>query len=80
MNFFPVSLKENVIASKAWQSHVSVIARNKVTWQSHKKDIFISVLILFHLLRLPRFARNDILIFCNDILILCIVSKSYAND
>jgi hypothetical protein len=36
-----------------------VIARNDVTWQSHKKDFFISVLTSFHLKRLPRFARND---------------------
>jgi len=26
------------IASEAWQSHPAVIARNEVTWQSHKKS------------------------------------------
>jgi hypothetical protein len=28
-----------VIASEAWQSHPYVIARNEVTWQSHKNEM-----------------------------------------
>ena len=34
--------------------HKHVIARNKVTWQSHKKNYYD-----FFYMRLPRFARND---------------------
>jgi len=63
-------MKQNffvVIASEAWKSHILVIARNKVTWQSHKKFFFNVLKRLLCCLVMTKigdcYARNDNFIF-----------------